>query len=282
MSVRLAALAAVLALVLLGAGLWRRGALTVPAGAARRSLACYRVERMPPVPEAWWSQLRARLDAAPTLSLLDPQASAIVSGLFQEVAWIDPASVEVQARLPEGFRVLFLPRRPLLQLTDGPAVAAVVDRAGVVLPAGVPEAALGELLAVPLDRNVTLPEAGRALADPLLAEALRAAPEAYALRQELGLDLARIERQRDYPAEAPGVPPALSFVLRDGRSILWGRSEAAGATLTPPRARKEARLRALLARYPQLHGVQTVVLDRERVRALDASGADLPLPDPMP
>lgn len=273
---------AVAALVLLCGGLWWKGAFSLQAADVRRELSNYRLERMPAVPEEWWRALQARLDSAPSVSLLDPEAEEIVAELFRELPWIDAASVQVQRRMPEGFRVLFLPRQPDLLLTEGAALRAQLDADGTVIPPGLPEGELGALLCVPMDARMDLPAPGRRIADPLVHEALRAAPEAYALRRDFQLPIVRIERQPGYPADAPGVPPALSFVLADGRSIQWGRSEAAGATLTPPRAQKEARLAAVLARYPGLRGVQTLVLDRDHVRALDPQGAPLPLPEALP
>ena len=277
MPLRLVAVTAVAALLLLLGGLWWTGEFRRPLPEAWRELAHYRVERRPAVPAAWWQTLEQRLQAAPPVSLLDPQREAIIASYLAELPWVDPASVVVQPRLPEGWRVLLRPRQPDLVLLRGGQFLAALDGDGTVLPEGLPPTDLTELLALAVGAEFELPPAGRRVADPLLHEALAVAGEAYALRREFGLPIARLERQPGYPEDAPAVPPALNFVLADGRLLQWGRSAAAGATLTPALAEKHLRLRAVLAQYPDLAGVHTLILDRDPLRALDANGQPLPL-----
>lgn len=277
MVVRWLALAAAAASAAAAVGLWLRGDFAVPPPEARRELARHRVERMPAeVPAPWLALLRQHLAAAPPVSLLDPAAPAIAREVFAAVPWIEPASLDVRLRSPEGLRVCFRPRRPALRLERGGTAVAVVSGDGTVLPPGLPQDRTAGLPAVPVDTSLRLPRPGARVADPLVHEALRALDEAFRLGSEFGLHVVRIERQPGYPADATGVPPALSFVLQEGCSILWGRSERSGALLTPPLPVKLARLRDFLQAYPGLQGVETLVLDRDQARALDARGGPLP------
>ncbi|KAA3605406.1 MAG: hypothetical protein DWQ01_18960 [Planctomycetota bacterium] len=250
------------------------------AAARDRSLQHYRIDRYPELlPQAWKEELLARLEQAPDLSLLDPKALEVARELLASVSWIQPESIQVSLQLPEGLKLRYRPRSPLIQISvqghRGPVLAAD----GTVLPPGLPAALADTILLVPLDPGDQLPEAGRQVASPLLQEALEVAVEAYALRRKSGLPIRRLERQPGYPANSPGVPPPFCLVLEDGTEIWWGRSEAAQDPFAPSLEQKIARLVTTLRRYPDLLGLRRVVLDQPILKLFDSRNQPIAVPE---
>ncbi len=245
-----------------------------------RSLANFRVEQLPvELPAPWRDALEKELARSPSVPLLAPGASDIVRRSLFDVGWIDPATVAVETRLPEGMRVTFKPRRPLYRVLQGGAEVGVVSHGGFLLPPGLSEGLRHAYPAVPLDPDTFLPAPGRKPADPVLAEALRVWPEINALEENSGLDVVRIERQAGVSTTANGVPPPLCFVLSDGREIYWGRSEVANDPFGLPLGLKAARLGAVMRKYPDLGPVHRLVLDHPRMRAFDHQGNKLEDPE---
>lgn len=265
-----------LALVL---GLPGRGA-----GPRLRSVASYRVERLPAeLPEPWWELLQARLAEGPVVALEDPGAAERIRTWLLAVPWIRPDSLQVLPALPDGFQVRFRPRRPRLAvLRDGRRVA-VLAADGTVLPPGVPEHYLALMAGVQVEPEVRVPPVGRRVADPLLQEALRCAEEFYRVREHTGLPLVAMRRREGYPVEAASVPPPITFVLEDGRHIQWGRNAGWQDPVLPGLTleRKVARLARILQVYPELRGVYRLTLDRARVQAWDDRARPLPLPEDL-
>lgn len=255
------------------------------AQSAPRPLSRLHHEQLPAfLPAAWRQLLEQESARLPTLALTDPEAVVRVRDCLFRVAWIDPASVEVAPALPAGIRASYRPRAPRLALARGGAAVALIAGDGVRLPDGFSADAMGRFLSVPLGPGQELPAVGERVRDPLQQEALAAASEAILVRDALGVPLTRIERRFDFPADAVGVPPALSFLCADGREICWGWSEASEARVAPPAAArlplqlKVERLRAVLAAHPGLEGVSRVVLDRALLRLYDLEGKELPAP----
>ncbi len=278
MNGRLLATAAVTALALLG---WWAAHLNgggVEAG-EMRPLSNYRVEALPErLPELWQLQLHQALAAAPEVELLGPDAPLVAARVLKDLPWIDPESVEARLRLPEGIELDFQPRvLGVAVLDQGRLVPVSLD--GTVLPEGLETRHLGFLARVPAEREDSLPAEGGRVADPLIQEALRAVYEFDAVRELLGGNLVAIDRQPGYPDHAPGVPPALAFVTREGCRLHWGRSDASRDPRGVPAELKAQRLVAVMRAYPGLQGLAHVMLDLPRVRLLDPSGAELPLPD---
>ncbi len=251
-----------------------------PLEAARlRSLSHFRAEAWPDrLPAPWRAELERALSRAPAADLLDPSSLELARQLLAGVSWVAPDSIQVQLALPDGIELRYRPRRPLLAVLDhGRRVGVAEDLA--VLPAGLPDDLLAMLAVVPLDPDASLPVAGRAVADPLVQEAVRAAPEFYALRDQLHLDLVGIERRPGYPRASPGVPPALAFRTRDGIRISWGRAVADRDPGGMPVERKILRLRAVLAEHPGLRGLENVEVDLPRVHLYGPDGGELPIPE---
>lgn len=244
-----------------------------------RSLSTVRMDQLPEgLPPAWQAQFEAAFEDAPEMSLLDPAASALVRDRLATVAWIDPRSVRVQSALPDGLRVRYRPRTPRLVVTRNAAPVAVLAADGAVLPEGLPESWQTRYLQVPLEPGAVLPAPGDRVSDPLLQEALEVWEEAVTVAENTGLKIASIERQADYPQEAPGVPPALCFRLQDGREIDWGRAVRSRDPWGVPLERKVLRLRKVLKAYPELAGVHRLRLDHPLLRLYGPDGAELELP----
>jgi len=245
-----------------------------------RSLANFRVEQLPvELPAPWRDALEKELARSPSVPLLAPGASDIVRRSLAGVGWIDPGTVTVETRLPEGMLVTFKPRRPLYRVLQGGAEVGVVSHGGFLLPPGLSEDLRHPYPAVPLDPDTFLPAPGRKPADPVLAEALRVWPEINALEENSGLDVVRIERQAGVSTTASGVPPPLCFVLSDGRELYWGRSEKAADPYGLPLGLKAARLGAVMRKYPNLGPVRRLVLDHPRMRAFNHQGKELGIPE---
>lgn len=268
--------------VLLAAPLLAACAPPVSLGAAR-PLSRLRHDQLPEhLPAAWRQQLDHAAARLPAMTLSDPGAVARVRDCLERVAWIDPRTIEVAPALPDGIRALYRPRTPRLAIARGDQPLALLSADGVVLPEGFSAAAMQHYLRVPLDRDVAAPEVGARVNDPLLQEALFAALEAVALRDRLGIPLARIERRFDFPISAIGVPPALSFLCEDGREICWGWSLQSEERISPPAearvplATKVARVQAAVERFPGLQGISRLVVDRPVCRAYDLEGKEIP------
>jgi len=244
-----------------------------------RDLSQVRFDQLPEdLPQAWRTQLEAELAGAPRMSLLDPRAVEAARDLLLRVTWIDPESIAVRSALPDGLQVDFRPRTPRLAVTRNGSLAGVVSADGAVLPGGLPAAWTERYLSVPLDETRALGAPGSKVADSLLQEALAVWQEADFLRDRVGLQVASIERQSGYPREAAGVPPALSFRLADGREIAWGRAASSRDPFGVPLARKMERLRRVLEVYPDLAGVDRLVLDYPDLKLYDPKGEAIPLP----
>lgn len=265
----------VLGALVLGAGAWLGWKHFAPAYAARdlrRDLAVYDVLRLPDgLPDEWLTELATVLAVGPRVSLADAHSAEAAAELLREVSWIDPASVRADLFVPEGVRVRFEAREPVLKAArtgkPGPLVAAD----GTALPLGPPAESLAALPFVELTPGLPAAVPGRRFADPLVQEALAALDEYRALadllRQQAGIELHRIERAPDYPVVSD-VPPSLCFVTAAGTEIVWGRSAATADPHGVPLEQKATRLRFVLERYPRLEGVRRILLDRPVLQVL--------------
>lgn len=260
---------------------------------AKRDLSHFRVDQVPRIPgglpQEWGMQFDAVLAAAPALELGDARTPQVVQDLLSQVSWIDPKTIEVKVALPDGLRVSYRPKLPQLAIARGQRPVAAIAQDGTVLPAGLSEAALEGLLFVSLDAAVEMPAAGKRCADPLVQEAFRLWVEADTVADLTGLPIVEIQRRSEYPQQADGIAPAMSFILHDGTEICWGRArdtadpssvDSLGKPLTIER--KAMRLALVLEQYPELQGVGRVDLDFPMVKVFDASLKRLPLDKPIP
>ncbi len=262
------------------------GACAPPAAlGTARPLSRIRHDQLPEhLPVAWRQQLEQAAARLPALPLSDPAAVVRVRDCLERVPWVDPASIEVAPRLPDGIRATYRPRTPRLALARGGVPVALLSADGVVLPEGFSATAMAHYLRVPCAKDQPLPEAGSRVRDALQQEALFAALEGIALRDRLGLALERVDRRFDFPVSAPGVPPALSFFTASGCEICWGWSAqseervAAPPEVRVPLAAKVARVQAAARLYPGLEGLSRLVVDRPLFRLYGLDGRELPAP----
>lgn len=274
----LGTLGVVLILALL-AFLWPRQGEALHAAGPGRSLAEYRVHRMPKdLPQVWRDELANRLENSPEVSLLDPRAGDRVRELLSRVSWVDPASLEVVVDAPEGIQVHFRNRIPRFRLVRQGRRLGIASQLGVVLPEGIPEDLARGLFAVELDPGSPVPAPGRACADPVLQEAGRALPELLALYHGLQLNLTGVRRRTGaLPGEA-SLPAPLAFEFHDGGILNYGYAASTRAPGEPDPRVKYRRLARLLELFPELRGLSRIDLDLPRVRVWDEAGEEVALP----
>ena len=257
---------------------------------APRALSAYRVDQVPQIPgglpRAWAERFDQVLAEAPSIRLGDALAPQLVHDLLTKVEWIDPTSIEVRMALPEGVRVNYLPKIPVLAVARGQKPVATLARDGTLIPSGFSEATMSGLLFVSLDNETDLPEVGKRFSDPVVQEAHRLWVEADTVAVVTGLPVVSIQRRSNYPQNAPGIAPAMSFILATGVEISWGRGSETADPASVNRddkpltsERKMMRLALVLHEYPMLQGVGFLVLDAPLVKAFDANGKLLPLPE---
>lgn len=265
-------LAGVGALIFVGY-LWRWDGHSLEAALKGRSIRDFQVRQLPQnLPDEWRDELSRRLNRLPDIPILDAKAEALLREAFSQVSWIRPETVDVQWQTPAGLNVIFEPRSPLLGVMKDGSRIAVTSRDGTILPPGLPAEVQDKLLIVLVDHEMEVPAPGRRMADPLVQEAIRAAPEIYALRHQTQLPIQRLLRQHEYPIAAVGIPPPLSLQLQDGKEIYWGRAEQSRDPLSPNLTTKVVRLEAVLEEYPRLDGLRRVVLDRPRLHLYGLQG----------
>jgi len=256
-------------------------------------LSLLRVDQVPALPgglpKEWAEEFDRVLAAAPTLSMSDPRSLQVVRDYLTQVSWIDPSSIEVALALPDGVRVSYLPKLPLLVLAQGQEPRHVLAEDGTLLPDGIDMDLLSGFLYVSIDAETELPEVGQRCADPVVQEAFRLWVEADTIADLSGLPVVAIQRRSDYPRHAQGIAPAMSFILQDGTEISWGRArdtpdphslDSQGNPLTMER--KAQRMVLVMKEYPDLRGVSRLVLDDPLVKAFDADMQPLPLEGPIP
>jgi hypothetical protein len=268
-------------LVLFAAVLWWAfDGGSLEASDVKRRLSDYSLDREPfgvPLPPLWKKELQQAIALAPEVSLLDQAAPAMAAEVLRSVSWVDPQSVAVQLKLPEGLQVEFLPRaaRYLLLVNSRPVGVLAAD--GTMLPRGLPADFLGKLIHVQLEPGELIPPAGKRISSPVALEALRAWQEIQQVQEISHLKIKRIQRKTSYTNAVRSVTPPLTLVLRDGRELEWGRSDASRDPNTPDLALKMARLGAAMRQYPGLNGVQVVSLDHpDQAFLLDAAYQELP------
>jgi hypothetical protein len=243
-----------------------------------RNLSNYRVESLPvDISSQWRQQLDQIWQAQGEVALLDPRSLSTTRSAINQLAWIDPLSVQVQLSLPDGIRVEFQPRRPMA-LVRWHGKNYAVSSKGFVIPDGLPPQALKPLPIILLEDDAQLPPAGKRVADPLVQSALHVCEEFLAVKSNFGLDLVGIERMPGYPRQSPGVPPALAFVTRNGKRILWGRSDNMRDPLAIPLDQKVRRLTVIVKDYPNLDELGQVHLHTSKVRLFSPSGDSMTLP----
>ena len=246
-----------------------------------RDMANYRVDSLPvDLSAKWRKQLDQVLSAQGEVPLLDPNALSVARAAINQLPWIDPLSVQVALHLPDGIRVEFQPRRPLAMVRWQGQNHAVSAK-GFIIPAGLPSKALAQMPLILLEDDASLPKPGKRIADPLVQSALLAHDEFRAIKKNFNLDLVAIERMPGYPRQSPGVAPALAFVTRDGKRILWGRSIYAADPLALSIDQKVRRLKIVMTDYPNLDGLGQVHLHTPKVRLFSPAGDLMPL-DSMP
>lgn len=231
--------------------------------AEERDLSRYQLLSLPAdLPPHWQKELAEAVARAPRVQALSPAASLAARNVFAGLAWVDPTTLQVETALPLGFAVRFRIRQPVLQVARVGASSgswSLVSAAGIVLPEG---HSLAHSASLPrLITPVPLPVGGRAAADPLLQEALALLPEYHEVVRITGLPLVALERMPGYPADAPGVPPAMAFVLANGTRIFWGRATEEGDPRDPGMRPKILRLQSLLQENPGLTDLNWVRLD---------------------
>jgi len=254
-----------------------------------RALSEYRVDQVPQLPgglpQAWADRFDQVLAAAPSIRLGDALATQVVHDLLTQVEWIDPDSIQVEMALPEGVRVNYLPKIPVMAIARGQQPIATLARDGTLIPSGFSAATMSGLLFVSLDAEKELPQVGQRFSDPVVQEAFRLWVEADTIYTLTGLPIVSIQRRSDYPKASSGIAPAMSFMLANGVEISWGRARGTadpaavnrdGKALTPER--RIQRLKLVLEVYPMLQGVGRLVLDDPLVKVFDERGALLPLP----
>lgn len=255
-----------------------------------RALSNYRVDQVPQIPgglpAAWAARFDEVLAGAPAIRLGDALAPQLVHDLLTDVEWIDPLSIEVKMALPEGLRVNYLPKIPVLAIARGQKPIATLARDGTLIPSGFSEAAMSSLLFVSLDQDQNLPQVGERFSDPVVQEAHLLWVEADTVAVVAGLPVVSIQRRSDYPKSTSGMAPAMSFILANGVEISWGRASGTADPASVNRdnrpltaERKMMRLALVLKEYPMLHGVGRLVLDDPLIKAFDANGQLLPLPE---
>ena len=255
-----------------------------------RDLSQYRVDQVPRfpggLPAAWGQLFDQVMTTAPKMRFGDPHIKEVVRDLFTQVSWVDPSSIEVEIVLPEGLRVAYRPKMPRLALARGQTRVAALAEDGTVLPSGLSTTLLQQLLMVSLDPEDDLPLVGKRPRSPVVQEAFRLWVEADTIRELTELPIVAIQRRSDYPRHASGLAPAMSFLLKDGTEICWGRArdtvdpasvDSYGKKLTMER--KAQRLALVLRTYPMLQGVSRVVLDDPLVKVFDAQMKTLLLPE---
>jgi hypothetical protein len=131
-------------------------------------------------------------------------------------------------------------------------------------------------LTIPVGDRLPLP--GQKISSPLALEGLRAWAEIVQMEELSHLTVHRIQMKSNYGNAVRSVVPPLSLILRDGRVIEFGRSDASRDPLTPGLDLKMARLGSVLRQYPNLRGVQVVSLDHpDQAFVYDAEYLELPL-----
>jgi len=276
---RLALLSLLMASVLAVAWWGFQGPLL--AADVQRPLSRWQHESSPfTLPAVWEKELAEVLSKAPTVSLLGEGTQLTVAKLLKQVSWIQPQSIRTELALPLGLRVYYSPRLPALRIRQVQGETMYVSDDATLLPPGLKGMADHLVLEMPLDQAASIPEVGGKIADPLLHECLRARADVQLIESQAGLNVVRLERQENYPLHAPGVPPALTFILEEGQQILWGRSSLSQDPYSPALDIKMARLGAIMRQYPDLAGVYRVVLDRPKLRLEDAAGRILPCKEP--
>jgi hypothetical protein len=279
MLLRLALLSLLIASVLAVAWWGFQGPLL--AADVQRPLSRWQHESSPfTFPTIWENELAEVLAKAPAMSLVGEGTQGAVAKLLKQVSWIEPHSIRTELALPLGLRVYYSPRLPALRIRRVRGETMYVSDDATLLPPGLKGMADHLVLEMPLDQAASIPEIGEKIADPLLHECLRARADVQLIESQAGLNVVRLERQENYPLHAPGVPPALTFILEDGQQILWGRSTLSQDPYSPALDIKMARLGAIMRQYPDLAGVYRVVLDRPKLRLEDAAGRILPCKEP--
>jgi hypothetical protein len=207
-----------------------------------------------------------------------------IEELLRQVPWINPRTVEAHLAMPEGVRVFFRPRTPVMMIRQEGKLVAMVSIDGVVLPIGFSAADNENLIKVDIPRSVQVDGYGEVVSNPLLQEAWRIFPEVDQLKALTRLNFTSIQQQADFRTNASAIAPPLSFVTSDGLEIEWGR-----ATSTPDPfsvdannrplslERKGRRLSLLMQQFPNLGGVGRVVLDDPLVKVFDRQGKPLEL-----
>lgn len=254
-----------------------------------RKLSNFEVNQRPTVigqdlPREWAKELAAKLVNAPAVDLKSPDSMHLVKKMISEVAWIDPRFVKVEVALPEGLRVTYKSRIPVLSLAVGEQYLGLISLDEYMLPEGFSKAQLDKFVKVAVEKNTKIPAVGDRVSSPLLQESLRCFPIIDQLKMLTGINFTHIARQSDYGVQEDKIAPALSFLTDDGVEVQWGRSDATPDPFSVDRdgntlslERKAQRLALVLKQFPQLGGLGIVVLDDPIVKVFDRKGAMLKL-----
>jgi hypothetical protein len=93
---------------------WATSQGALEASDLKRNLSDFRIERGPfglDLPAAWQAELEQSIASAPEVSLLDPTAPALAAEVLRKVSWVDPESIFVSLKIPEGLQVEYFPRQ---------------------------------------------------------------------------------------------------------------------------------------------------------------------------
>ena len=254
-----------------------------------RELSNFKVNQRPTVigedlPYEWAKELAIKLVGAPAIDLKDSDTIDLVVKMFSEVSWIDSRSVKVALALPEGLRVTYKSRIPVLSLAVGEQYLGLLSLDGYMLPEGFSKSQLDKFIKIVVEKTTKIPAVGDRVSAPLLQEASRCFPIIDQLKVLAGINFTHIARQSDYGVQEDKVSPALSFLTDDGVEVQWGRSaetpdpfsvDRDGKALTLER--KGQRLALVLIQFPGLGGLGTVVLDDPLVKVFNRKGEMLQL-----
>ncbi len=232
-----------------------------------------------PISTPWHDELADALESAPALALTDPEAPTVVRHLLKQVTWMDPTSVQVDVAFPEGLRVRYQPRWPILRVLPPGGAPVYLSADATLLPTGVEGTLHENVFDLPLDPGVELPVPGRRLANALVQEGIRMHVDAMKVQEVTGLKVLRLERQEGYPMSAKGIPPAMTLVLDNGTQLFWGRSSLTRDPLGNTFVVKMGILGSIVRQYPGLASVSRIYLDRLPMKILDSKGEPLPFQD---
>ena len=126
-----------------------------------RELSNFKVNQRPTVigedlPYEWAKELAIKLVGAPAIDLKDSDTIDLVVKMFSEVSWIDSRSVKVALALPEGLRVTYKSRIPVLSLAVGEQYLGLLSLDGYMLPEGFSKSQLDKFIKIVVEKTTKM------------------------------------------------------------------------------------------------------------------------------